>query len=322
MNSINYILGSDSLTVYLEGKSYTINKQAHTYDLVLNAVKAGNIPALKQALEVKKAITNMLSKSSDKVRIENNKIFYMDREVQGLISSRILEMLRLELDVKPMVLFLENLMSNPSKRAVDELFGFLEACTLPITPDGHFLAYKRVRNDYTDVYSGSLDNSVGKVLEMPRNMVDEDKNNTCSYGLHFCSYDYLKSFSGARIVVLKINPKDVVAIPADYNNSKGRTCKYEVVDEIPLNEYNLPSAMIQDSYVDAYDTYDCELDELNESFEVNVVGQGKLTDQEVQTIRALLKDPEYTCAQIAVAYDVSSRTIRRIRDGETYTHVV
>ena len=65
MNSINYILGSDSLTVYLEGKSYTINKQAHTYDLVLSAVKVGNVPALKQALEVKKAITNMLSKSSE-----------------------------------------------------------------------------------------------------------------------------------------------------------------------------------------------------------------------------------------------------------------
>jgi len=329
MNLINYILGSDSLTVYLEGKSYTINKQAHTYDLVLSAIKVGNVPALKQALEVKKAITNMLSKSSDKVRIENNKIFYMDREVQGLISSRIFEMLRLELDVKPMVLFLENLMSNPSKRAVDELFGFLEACTLPITPDGCFLAYKRVRDDYMDVYSGSLENSVGKVLEMPRNMVDEDKNNTCSYGLHFCSYDYLKSFSGARIVVLKINPKDVVAIPADYNNSKGRTCKYEVVDEIELNECNLPSAMIQDSYVDAYDSDFDEEDDggwpnylENTDTETSTVGQNKLTDHQVKEIKIFLKDPEYTCAQIAVAYDVSSRTIRRIRDGETYTHVV
>ncbi len=319
MNSINYILGSDSLTVYLEGKSYTINKQAHTYDLVLNAVKVGNVSALKQVLDVKKTITNMLSKASDKARIENNKIFYMDREVQGLISSRIFEMLRLELDVKPMILFLENLMSNPSKRAVDELFGFLEACTLPITPDGCFLAYKRVREDYMDVYSGTLDNSVGKVLEMPRNMVDEDKNNTCSYGLHFCSYDYLKSFSGARIVVLKINPCDVVAIPQDYNNSKGRTCKYEVVDEIPLNEYNLPSAMIQDSYVDDYDgETEVEKDDVN----TTVVGQGKLSDHQVKEIKIFLKDPEYTINQIAAAYSVSRRTVARIRDGETYTHVV
>lgn len=321
-SSINYILGSDSLTVYLEGKSYTINKQAHTYGIVLEAVKTVNVDALKQALDVKKTITSMLSNTSDKVRIENNKIFYMDREVQGLISSRIFEMLRLELDVKPMVLFLENLMSNPSKRAVDELFGFLEACTLPITPDGCFLAYKRVRDDYLDCHSGTMDNSVGKVLEMPRNMVDEDKNNTCSYGLHFCSYDYLKSFSGARIVVLKINPKDVVAIPADYNNSKGRTCKYEVVDEIALNEYNLPSTMIQDSYVDDY--YEDPDDVLDISdTEVNpVVNQGKLTDDHVRSIRDLLAHNKWSIREIADAYEVSSRTIGRIRDGISYKRVI
>jgi len=32
-------------------------------------------------------------------------------------------------------------------------------------------------------------------------------------------------------MIVKINPKDVVAIPADYNNTKGRTCRYEVVAE-------------------------------------------------------------------------------------------
>ena len=32
-------------------------------------------------------------------------------------------------------------------------------------------------------------------------------------------------------MIVKINPKDVVAIPADYNNTKGRTCRYEVVGE-------------------------------------------------------------------------------------------
>lgn len=313
-SSINYILGSDSLTVYLEGKSYTINKQAHTYGIVLEAVKTANITALKQALDVKKTITSMLSNTSDKVRIENNKIFYMDREVQGLISSRIFEMLRLELDVKPMVLFLENLMSNPSKRAVDELFGFLEACTLPITPDGCFLAYKRVRGDYMDCHSGTLENSVGKVLEMPRNMVDEDKNNTCSYGLHFCSYDYLKSFSGARIVVLKINPRDVVAIPQDYNNSKGRTCRYEVVDEIKLNEYNLPENKIQDNYVDEYandyDDYEYEYDE-NLDKDVNIVDV--LTERNANIIKS--KKYGLSIKDLCELYGLSRRQIRRICNG-------
>ena len=32
-------------------------------------------------------------------------------------------------------------------------------------------------------------------------------------------------------MIVKINPADVVAIPSDYNNTKGRTCRYEVVSE-------------------------------------------------------------------------------------------
>ena len=32
-------------------------------------------------------------------------------------------------------------------------------------------------------------------------------------------------------MILKINPANVVAIPADYNNTKGRCCEYEVAGE-------------------------------------------------------------------------------------------
>ncbi len=50
--------------------------------------------------------------------------------------------------------------------------------------------------------------------------------------LHFAAYDYAKnSYRGAHIVVVKINPADVVSIPNDYNNQKGRCCRYEVIGE-------------------------------------------------------------------------------------------
>ncbi len=143
-------------------------------------------------------------------------------------------MLEEDFPVDPLCNFLTNLKLNPSKRAVDELYGFLEKNSLPITPDGHFLAYKKVRDNYKDIHSGTFDNSVGQVCEMPRNEVNEDKDQTCSSGLHFCSLEYLPNFgygTGNRVVILKINPRDVVSIPSDYNNAKGRACRYEVIDE-------------------------------------------------------------------------------------------
>jgi hypothetical protein len=139
--------------------------------------------------------------------------------------------------VEPLVAFMENLMTNPSKRAVDELYGFLEKNSLPITPDGHFLAYKKVRQNYFDCHTGKMDNSVGKVVEMERNEVDDNKDQTCSAGLHFCSQEYLPHFGGgdSRVVIVKINPRDVVSIPVDYNNAKGRACRYEVIGEVGAN---------------------------------------------------------------------------------------
>ena len=311
MNKFNYILGGDSITVFVDGNSYTINKQAPTYKMVLDAVKSQDYKALVDAVNIRQGIANKVSaKGKGRVSINGNVITYDGIEVTGLISSRIFEVLGAGLGVDPMVRFLENLMENPSRRAVLELFGFIDACRLPITEDGHFLAYKRVRDDYKDVHSGTFDNSVGQVLEMPRNAVDEDKDRTCSAGLHFCSYDYLKSFGGSRIMVLKINPRDVVAIPSDYNNSKGRTCRYEVVDEIPVNEYNLPSTPIADGFTTGYvdNSYDDDSD-WEESWEESYDGEGPLTilsEYEIEDMVDLFyNDGDWTVEELADYFDTT-----------------
>jgi len=321
-NTLNFILGSDSLTVFVDGASYTINKQAKTYELVLQAVRSKDINAVRSAVNIKETIVSSLSNVSTDVRIEGASIFYKDREVTGLIASRVFEVIRLGLDVQPMVQFIANLMQNPSKRAVDELFGFLEACTLPITPDGHFLAYKRVREDYLDCHSGTMDNSVGNVLEMDRNAVDDDKNRTCSAGLHFCSFDYLKSFHGDRIVIVKVNPKDVVAVPADYNNSKGRTCRYEVVGESELDGYKLPHKKLDEGFTLDFWYNEAQVQE-DEQLQFNQEEpenfNGVLDEYEVREIRNMIG--QMSLAKIADYFAVSPRTIARIRDGLTYTHV-
>ncbi len=140
---------------------------------------------------------------------------------------------------EPLLLFLENTLKNPEPRAVDELYLFLDANTLPITEDGCFLAYRRVNADYLSIHAnpdGTRNrNKVGDVVTMPRNEVDGNRNETCSAGLHFASLSYIPSYgssaNGDITVIVKVNPADVVSIPSDYQNQKGRCCKYEVVAE-------------------------------------------------------------------------------------------
>lgn len=136
--------------------------------------------------------------------------------------------------VDHMLAFLENLLQNPSARAIEQLYNFLEKCNLPITPDGHFIAYKRIRSNWMDCHSGTISNRIGAVIEVSRQCVDDNPNRTCSYGLHVCSLEYLKHFHGERLILTKQNPRDVVAIPTDYNDTKMRVCRYEVLEELNM----------------------------------------------------------------------------------------
>lgn len=227
--SYPFLIQGDNVVVVIDNKPHTINKTHITYQKVVDAIKAGDWDAVKEAIEPKKIVLNY---GKGNVSIQGETLFWKGKELHTTLAVKMIDMLREGFPIEPMVNFMENLYQNPSKRAVDELYGFLEKGNLPITPDGHFLAYKKVRGNYFDVHSGTMDNSVGKIVEMERHEVDDNKDNTCSSGLHFCSKDYLNNFGGERTVIVKINPRDVVSIPSDYNATKGRACRYEVVGEI------------------------------------------------------------------------------------------
>lgn len=256
--SFPYIVQGSNITVVIGTTPHTVSKNHITYNKLLAAIKAGEWETVQDIIEPKQVVLNF---GQGNVSIEGDKIFWKGREMHNALTKRMVAMIQEDFPVEPLVAFMENLMENPSKRAVHELYGFLEKNTLPITSDGCFLAYKKVRQDYFDVHSGTvlnkpaaymtdedtaaLEEAVGKnnevtvevvdgvtVVSMERNLVDDDQNRTCSTGLHFCSQDYLRSFGGERIVILKINPRDVVSIPNDYNDSKGRCARYEIVDEI------------------------------------------------------------------------------------------
>ena len=256
--SFPYIVQGSNITVVIGTTPHTVSKSHIAYNKLLNAIKANDWDTVQDIIEPKKAVINF---GQGNIEIQGDTIFWKGREMHNALTKRMVAMIQEDFPVEPLVAFMENLMENPSKRAVTELYGFLEKNTLPITPDGCFLAYKKVRGDYLDCHSGTvlnkpavymtdedaatLEEAVGKnnevtvevvdgvtVVSMERNLVDDDQNRTCSVGLHFCSKEYLRSFHGDRTIILKINPRDVVSIPNDYNDSKGRACRYEIVDEI------------------------------------------------------------------------------------------
>lgn len=231
-NAIPFLIQGKNIILVVDGKSHTISKDTHiAYGKIVEALKEQDWDVLRDLVSPAKAIVDF---GAGYVSIVGNEVLWKGQPFHNALSSRMIEMYQEGFPIEPLFCFMENLMDNPSKRSVDQLYGFLEKNSLPITEDGYFLAFKRVRNDYLDIHSGTIDNSVGEIVEMERNLVDDDPDSHCSTGLHFCSESYLGSFgsSGQPVMILKINPADVVSVPTDYNGAKGRCMRYEVVAEV------------------------------------------------------------------------------------------
>lgn len=205
--------------------SATNPEMPHILELCKNA-RWGEIEVLhninKAIMKSKNVVVEKDTIKIDGVTVSNTATPIMEfikvLQKKGVIDSEISR-------IKP---FLENMFENPFIDAVQEIYDYCKAMDFEITDDGCFLAYKNVRSDLGSIFdNGATKHKIGEYTEVK--MYDTERTNTCSKGLHFCSKSYLQHYVGEVTIIVKINPKDVVSIPVDYNFAKGRCRKYLVV---------------------------------------------------------------------------------------------
>lgn len=195
-------------------------------------------------------------KTSGKFNVVDGIVIVDGEELPNSLSDKLLEFVEANLPTEPLEKFWANLKKNPAESARQDLFSFLEANKVPLTSDGCFIAYKKVKKSWWDSHTGKTHKNVpGAVIRMDRNKVDHDRRNTCSSGLHVAAWGYASGFSGERILEIKINPKNVVAVPPDYSNQKMRVCEYMVLRETtkPYDRSIYEEAVIETSSLDASD---------------------------------------------------------------------
>ena len=227
MSRISYIITSSGITAVIDGVEHTITRDNASYNEVLDAIKAQENPSRIADLFRTANAVKRYTKGAIEISADGSALFYKGEEINNVVVDRILKFMTAGLPVDPLILFLERLLANPSRRSVEELYKFLEHEKLPITEFGTFLGYKGVREDYTDVYTGTFNNTPGQSHEMARRLVDDNAARDCSYGFHVGSLEYATNF-GKRTVIVEVDPVDVVSVPHSDAN-KLRTCKYRVV---------------------------------------------------------------------------------------------
>jgi len=257
-----------NVSMVLDGKPHIIPRTSGVFQQVVEAINNEDEDNLRLLLAPKAHIASF---TEGRIEFDGRELRFNGETIHNSIKDRLHFLWTQGLNLKPLMRFLDNLMDNPSYRAVNETYGFLEACDLPITNDGCFLAYKMVRDSYMDIHSGTMLNAVGTRVEVPRNQIDEDSNRTCSYGLHVCSQGYLGCYgsgrnSSDRVLIVKINPADVVAVPADYNNAKMRVCGYDVVGECSWEDVGL-DRFHTNNFSDDYSDDDYSDDEYDDEYD-------------------------------------------------------
>ena len=262
MKKLAYNLGENSVTIFNDGQVRTVRRENVNFPQVRQALLDGNYDKVLKLMDSKSAIEDY---TLGNIEIKDGEVYYNhsngeSEKLHGVVVDKLLSLMREGIkDPSPLFNFIERLLDNPSKHSVEQLYNFLNYKELPIDPDGYVIAYKGVRDDYKDKYSGKFDNSVGQVLEMKRRDVDDNPEVGCSYGFHAGSFDYADCYSNhdGRLMVVRFDPKDAVSVPNDSQFQKLRVCKYEVIGEITegRKEWEKPV------YVDEDYDYDSDWDE-------------------------------------------------------------
>lgn len=129
--------------------------------------------------------------------------------------------------------------------SVEDLLKFLERADLPIADDGSILIYKVLKfkgdktdGKYVDCHTRKVEQWTGAYVCMDMSLVDRNRNNECSNGLHVARRGYVKEFSGDVCVLAKLAPEDVIAVPL-YDANKMRVCGYHIIMELSDKQYKL-----------------------------------------------------------------------------------
>lgn len=196
---------------------------------------------------------------SGSLTIRGGKIFFGENRLEEALANHMLSLLdgntpKDEKVWRSYVKFLDNMFQNASEDIRNQLFRWMEyenkaGNGFGITEDGCIVGYKGCQGTILEPmskftghaivdgveYNGHIPNKVGSVVQMPRSAVTADPAVGCSQGLHVGTRDYAVRWAPVLLLV-KVNPRDVVSVPYECESQKMRVCEYTVLKVTDASE--------------------------------------------------------------------------------------
>ena len=258
------------------GKLYTAEDTHPKFEELLAVLHDFSFDKAVELVEFGARAASALTSLSERIKVRGANVYYDNERLYGKMAEDVLTFHNNGWSMAWLLNFVEKLMLNPNPNSREQLYTFIERHNLDILPNGDMLAYKGLREDFGSIHVGdgivnnveytnaSLPNTPGAVVELARSRVDADPNSACSTGLHAGTWEYANSFARGKVVLVAINPRDVVSVPSDSDCQKIRCSRYAVMREV-------------EGRVDVQEFYDEEIPEGLTRDEENYVLENILT---------------------------------------------
>jgi hypothetical protein len=244
-----YTITDTAINLVVDGQSFTVPRHGVNGAKLIEGIRAGLSD--RELIELADPTTYINAAGGGVVVVKGGVVKFNGEDMPECLVNRLMDLVSNNLPVQHLVNFYAKLDKNPSRRAVQELYTFLEHKNIPITPEGNLLMYKAITNNWMDKHTCTVLNKPGCKPAMKRHDVCDDADIGCSKGYHAGSLKYVTEFAcgygdenGDRIVLVEVDPGNVVSIPKDCDCQKVRMWTYTV-----LQEYKgpLPSGGIRDT---------------------------------------------------------------------------
>lgn len=246
------------------------------WDAIIKGLREGddNVWSL---FDVAEGVVSRFKEITDRVSWNGSEILWDGSPVHSVLTEQLSRAIR-EGDARnytAVAKFWEKLESNPNEHSRAQAYEFLAAHQFQITVDGDVVGYKGVtsvegkpgvfRSTAKSQVAGKpsayvngvpqpelsyVEQKVGDIVTMPRDEVVHDPTQSCERGLHVATHSYAQSYgSRGAVLLVTMNPRDIVSVPDDARGEKVRVRRYEVIgfagEEAPSNNTVLRQDTVQ-----------------------------------------------------------------------------
>lgn len=257
MSDLNYRYLPQSIVVTFDNEIY-IADETHPYWEQICVMAERGDPKVVHMFSLEDAVRDRFVQVTSRISVENRQVLLDGEPLSNPYVDRLLDVAGDEdgdAEAYAWAKFFEKLAANPNKAVAEQLGRWMKATgeDWEITEDGNFLGYrgvmKNAEGERVSKFKGTarvdgelfentnIPNPVGATVTMPRTEVTFDPNNACAAGLHVGTKGYARSWgSTGEVLVIEVDPTNVVSVPHDAGDAKIRVCAFDIVDVLPAND--------------------------------------------------------------------------------------